>query len=63
MPNRLMVTLEAQLGPDPLNPCADLAGISSAVLERIITLRAELRQLEQMHDNILDGIDRFCRKS
>lgn len=56
----LQVKLEAQLGPDPLNPCADLACIGGRIQTRILQLQAEIKRLEAMQENIMRGIDKFA---
>jgi methylphosphotriester-DNA--protein-cysteine methyltransferase len=43
----LLVTLEAQLGPDPINPAADLSLISANVAARLRQLSADLRVADQ----------------
>lgn len=56
---KLQCKLEANLGPDPLNPCADLAGIGSDILKRIHFLQTEINSLKTTYNNINLGIDRF----
>jgi hypothetical protein len=54
-----MYELERDFGPDPLNPCADLAGIAARVYDRILALRKEADTLEVMCENIFLGMDRL----
>jgi len=56
---KLQCKLEALFGPDPLNPCADLAGIGGALHDRILALREEADRLEVTYNNILSGMDRL----
>jgi hypothetical protein len=56
---KLQCKLESLFGPDPLNPCADLAGIGSTLYKRIHALREEANNLEVMYNNTLLGMDRI----
>lgn len=56
----ILCLLESELGPDPINPCADLAGIGAVLHTRIRTLEAELAALRTTYDNIFRGIDDFA---
>jgi len=60
--SKLQSKLESLFGPDPLDPCADLAGIGSTLYERIHALREEANTLEVTYNNILSGIDRIIAK-
>lgn len=39
----LQVQLEATLGPDPINPCADLAGIGGQLQDQLRRIGTEIR--------------------
>jgi hypothetical protein len=56
---KLQCKLESLFGPDPLNPCADLAGIGTILLNRMHMLRKEANNLEVMYNNTLSGMDRI----
>lgn len=56
---KLQCKLESFFGPDPLNPCADLAEISAGILNRIRSLQTEINSLKITYNNISLGIDRF----
>jgi hypothetical protein len=56
---KLYCNLERFFGPDPLNPCADLAGIGSTLYKRIHALREEANRLEVTYNNTLSGMDRI----
>ena len=60
-PEPLAAKLERNCGPDPINPAADLIGIAFGLLERIHTLRAELRQLEVTFNHAVRGGDLACQ--
>jgi hypothetical protein len=56
---KLQCKLESLFGPDPLNPCADLAGMGSDILKRIHFLQTEINSLKTTYNNINLGVDRF----
>jgi hypothetical protein len=59
MDNKTLTALERNCGPDPINPCADLAGMGSDILKRIQFLQTEINSLKTTYNNINLGIDRF----
>lgn len=55
---KLQAQLEASLGPDPLNPAADLAGIAATLYKRMHALAVESERLRIQYENCIKGIDR-----
>lgn len=51
--------LERNLGPDPINPCADLCHVAHGIDKRIELLEAELAALKITRDNILPAMNRL----
>jgi hypothetical protein len=55
--SRLQVQLEANLGPDPINPCASLSGIAAKLYDRMFALAVEQERLKIQYRHCLQGID------
>lgn len=54
MSNYFQCLLESQLGPDPLNQCADLAYIGGILQSRILRLEKEIQDLRTTcHNSIV----------
>lgn len=53
---------QSLFGPDPLNPCANLAGIGAILYKRIHALREEANALEVTYNNTFSGMDRSIAK-
>lgn len=57
MKHSLQYVLEQNLGPDPLNPAADLACIAASLYNRIQEETQKLNELKLTYRNALSAID------
>lgn len=59
MKRKTQCDLERNLGPDPINPCADLSAIAHGLYTRMLQLAIEQERLKIQYINCMRAIDRL----